>query len=171
MTYRIVAGVDGSSHSCSALRWAVAGAAYRSGEVVAVYAWQVPFSSFPGISDREDLEQLSKEFLIDVVSGINATPDVPLYMLVAGGDPAEALIAAAEGADLLVLGSRGRSPVKRLLHGWVARDCVARSPCPVVLVTSAESATSSAPVPTLVDPSRAQGWLHKGRGARPRLAR
>lgn len=134
MRYRIVVGVDGSSHSRSALRWALADAAGHSGEVTAVYAWQMPFLSFPGAFDREELEKVSKNFLIDTVSAVAPSPAVPLRTLVAEGDPTEAMIAASKDADLLVLGIRGRSPFKGLLLGSVSQGCAAGAPCPVVLV-------------------------------------
>jgi nucleotide-binding universal stress UspA family protein len=61
MTYRIVVGVDGSKHSRAALLWALDEAQCHSGEVTALFAWQVPFLSFPGAFDREELEQASKD--------------------------------------------------------------------------------------------------------------
>jgi nucleotide-binding universal stress UspA family protein len=41
MTYRIVVGVDGSKHSRTALLWALNEALGHSGEVTALFAWQV----------------------------------------------------------------------------------------------------------------------------------
>lgn len=52
MTYNIVVGIDGSEHSLAALRWALAQAEARHGEVTAVLAWQVPFLSSPGPSTK-----------------------------------------------------------------------------------------------------------------------
>jgi nucleotide-binding universal stress UspA family protein len=52
MTYRIVVGVDGSPHSEAALRWSLAEAQAEGGEVAAVFAWQVPFMSFPAPTTR-----------------------------------------------------------------------------------------------------------------------
>jgi len=134
MTYKVVVGVDGSPHSDAALRWALADAEKHGGRVTVVFVWQVPFSSFPGLYDREALEKASKEFLIDKVSEIAPTPTVPLLPLVAEGDPAESLIAAAKDANVLVLGTRGRSPLAGLLLGSVSQNCAAAAPCPVVLV-------------------------------------
>jgi nucleotide-binding universal stress UspA family protein len=57
MTFHIVVGVDGSPHSGAALRWALAEAETRGGELTAVFAWRVPFLSFPGAFDRDKLEQ------------------------------------------------------------------------------------------------------------------
>jgi nucleotide-binding universal stress UspA family protein len=134
MTYRIVVGVDGSQHSGAALKWALAEAQARSGEVTALFAWQVPFLSFPGAFDRDELERASKNFLIETVSKIAPTPAVPLRPLVAEGDPTEALVKASQEADLLVLGIRGRSPFAGLLLGSVSQGAAATASCPVVLV-------------------------------------
>lgn len=56
--------------------------------------------------------------------------------LVWEGDPGEAILnaAAAEGADLIVVGSRGRGPVGRLLLGSVSDHIVRHADCPVVVV-------------------------------------
>jgi nucleotide-binding universal stress UspA family protein len=136
MTYKVVVGVDGSPHSQAALRWALRNAEKNNGQVTAVFAWQVPFTSFPGLYDREALEKASKEFLIDQVSAVAPKPAVPVLPLVAEGDPAEALLIASEDADLLVLGTRGRSRSRLagLLLGSVSQLCAAAAHCPVLLV-------------------------------------
>ena len=134
MTYKVVVGVDGSPHGDAALRWALRDAGAHQGQVTAVFVWQVPFSSFPGLYDREALEKAAKEFLIEKVSSIAPAPAVPLLPVVAEGDTAEALITAAQDATLLVLGTRGRSPLTGLLLGSVSQICAAAATCPVVLV-------------------------------------
>jgi nucleotide-binding universal stress UspA family protein len=134
MAYKAVVGVDGSPHSEAALRWALADAQTHDGQVTALFVWQVPFSSFPGLYDREALEKASKEFLIERVSAVAPKPPVPLLPVVAEGDAAEALVIASEDADLLVLGTRGRSPLRGLLVGSVSLQCAAAARCPVVLI-------------------------------------
>jgi nucleotide-binding universal stress UspA family protein len=135
MTYSIVVGVDGSAHGDAALRKALAEAEeHDGGQVTAVFAWQVPFSSFPGLYDRAELEQAAKSFLVEKLSAIAPAPKVPLLPLVAEGDTAEALVAAANDADLLVLGTRGRSKFAGFLLGAVSVRCAAVAPCPVLLV-------------------------------------
>lgn len=135
MTYRIVVGVDGSEHSNAALRWALAEAeAHSDGMVTAVLSWQVPFLSFPGAFDREELEKAYKAFLIETVSAIAPKPAVPLETLVAEGDPTESMVEASKDANLLVLGIRGRSPFAGLLLGSVSQGAAATAHCPVVLV-------------------------------------
>jgi len=134
MTYQIVVGVDGSKHSRTALLWAVNEAQDHSGEVTALFAWQVPFLSFPGAFDREELEKTAKDFLVETVSEIVPTPAVPLRTIVAEGDPTESLVEASREADLLVVGIRGRSPFTGLLLGSVSQGAAATAHCPVVLV-------------------------------------
>lgn len=51
------------------------------------------------------------------------------------GDPARVLEAAArEGLDLLVLGSRGFGPLRRVLLGSVSSELVREAPWPVMVV-------------------------------------
>ena len=135
MTYNIVVGIDGSAHADAALRWALSEAeAHDDGRVTAVFAWQMPFLGFPGAFDRAELEQTAKNFLVDRVSAVVPTPRVPLTPLVAEGDPAEALVAAARQADLLVVGTGGRSPFMGAVLGAVSLRCATAAPCPVTLV-------------------------------------
>jgi nucleotide-binding universal stress UspA family protein len=143
--YRIVVGVDGSPPSQAALGWALAEAAARGGEVVAVFAWQVPFMSFPGAFDRDELERAARQFLTETVSRVAPAPLVPLWPLVAEGDPAASLAEASKGASLLVLGSRSRSRLAGLLRGSVTRRCVKASACPYVLVTRSGELTGPVP--------------------------
>ncbi len=134
MSYRIVVGVDGSPHGQAAIEWALEDAEARRGEVTAVFSWQMPFLSFPGAFDREELEKAAKDFLIETVSAVAPSPRVPLRTLMAEGDPAESLISASAQADLLVVGTRGRSPFTGLVLGAVSQRCAAAASCPVVLV-------------------------------------
>ena len=62
--------------------------------------------------------------------GLEATP------LVWEGEPAEAILAAAasEGADVIVIGSSGRTGVGRMLLGSVSDDVVRRAEVPVMVV-------------------------------------
>jgi nucleotide-binding universal stress UspA family protein len=134
MAYRIVVGVDGSAHSAAALRWALDEAQKRSGEVTAVFCWQIPFLSFPGAFDRDELETAAKDFVSATIKEIAPSPPVPLHTLVAEGEPTESLLVAAEDADLLVVGTKGRSRFPGLRLGAVSLGVASNATCPVVLV-------------------------------------
>ena len=58
----------------------------------------------------------------------------PLEEIVVPGDAASALIDQANGAELLVVGSRGRGRFAGALLGSVSRRCTEHAPCPVVVV-------------------------------------
>jgi nucleotide-binding universal stress UspA family protein len=61
---------------------------------------------------------------------------VAVSFLVWEGDPAEAIVEAAEaeGADLIVIGNRGHSGVGRALIGSVSDEVVRNAHCPVIVV-------------------------------------
>ena len=55
-------------------------------------------------------------------------------IIVRFGNPAREITALAHriGADLIVMGTHGRSTIARLLHGSIAEKVIARAPCPVL---------------------------------------
>jgi nucleotide-binding universal stress UspA family protein len=138
MAHKVVVGIDGSDDSDAALRWALAEAEAHDGEVIAVFAWQMPFVSNPVAFDRAELEQDGKDFLVSRVGLVEPAPRVPLTSVVAEGDPAEVLIMASRDADLLVLGARGRSTFLGAALDTVSVRCAAGARCPVTLVKAAD---------------------------------
>ncbi len=142
MAGRIVVGVDGSDGSVEALRWALREARLRGDSVEAIHSWHYPYAAYTeitgmaaGVVDRAELEKLGQEVLQETVdrvadeaSGVEVTP-----VLVQGG-AAAALLEAAVGADLLVVGTRGHGGFTGLLLGSVSQHAVHHAPCPVVVV-------------------------------------
>lgn len=63
------------------------------------------------------------------------------------GDPRTELVEAAraEGADLLILGSHGRTGIAKLLMGSVASHVVTHAPCSVMVIKLAQRAEREAP--------------------------
>jgi nucleotide-binding universal stress UspA family protein len=140
-TFRIVAGVDGSPCSVWALRWAVRQARLTGGSVEAVFAWEYPTSYggygwVPyGFAEGTDFEEAAEHILADSISQATG-PDDPVSVrpIVVRGNPAQVLLDAAEDADLLVVGSRGRGGFTAALLGSVAQHCVYHAGCPVVVI-------------------------------------
>ena len=66
---------------------------------------------------------------------VSVSKDLHAETTIVVGDPVRVLEReAGEGLDLLVLGSRGYGPVRRVLLGGVSDSVVRHSPCPVVVV-------------------------------------
>jgi nucleotide-binding universal stress UspA family protein len=143
---RIVAGVDGSPSSLSALRWAVRQAGLTGATVDAVIAWHYPvvvggaFGVAPmvtagGFDVAENAEKVLTEAIssaVDPGSGVSVRP------VVVEGNPAQVLLDAADGADLLVVGSRGHGGFTEALLGSVSQHCVHHAHCPVVVIRGQE---------------------------------
>jgi nucleotide-binding universal stress UspA family protein len=145
---KIVVGVDGSSFSGDALEWAYAQAIATNAELVVVHCWEYPYLGvidFVGMDERiRETSHDGAEALLDAtISRLrddHPDNDVPLTPLLLEGSPAWTLIDAAKGADLLVVGSRGRSGLKTLLLGSVTHVVVTHAEMPVVVVRHAGGA-------------------------------
>ena len=137
----IVVGVDGSDAARAALAFALKEARLRGTGVRAVAAWHVPApvtgGGFP-VPDpglvgeleaeaRKALEQALAD-AGDLVAGVEVETSVRL------GAPVGVLLAEAQDADLLVVGSRGLGGFRGLLLGSVGQQCAHHAPCPLVIV-------------------------------------
>jgi nucleotide-binding universal stress UspA family protein len=134
---RIVVGVDGSDASKAALRWAIRQAKLTGGPVDAVTVWRSPSAHgwAPGPDKMPDLEGAAKRTLIAALAEVSGLePGVLVCPVVTEGDVAGALLHAAEGADLLVVGSRGHGGLAATLLGSVSMRCVLHAPCPVLVL-------------------------------------
>ena len=134
---RIVVGVDGSEASKAALRWAVEEARLRGATLRVVYAWSIPLVLVPGAAVAEsDVApvQADAEQMVDRLVQEVAADGVTVEGAAVEGVPASVLVEAAEGADLLVVGSRGHGGFAGLLLGSVSQQCAHHAPCPVVIV-------------------------------------
>lgn len=69
-----------------------------------------------------------------VVQTTKEEPGVKIRTAVVDGNAARALITAARGADLLVVGNRGHGAFTEALLGSVSQHCVHLVTCPVVVV-------------------------------------
>jgi nucleotide-binding universal stress UspA family protein len=138
---RIVVGVDGSASSQAALAWAVRQAALTGAAVEAVMAWHYPIMihraawALVTAEDEAEVEGLVASELSDAIAAATV-PDGPVKVSAAvrTGNAAQVLLAAADGADLLVVGSRGRGGFAGALLGSVSQHCVRHAPCPVVVI-------------------------------------
>ena len=63
-----------------------------------------------------------------------ACADVRINSHLVSGNPTRALLERAEGAGLVVVGTRGLGRVTSMLLGSVSRQLLHHAPCPVVVI-------------------------------------
>ncbi|MEV6019871.1 universal stress protein [Streptomyces sp. NPDC051997] len=131
----VAAGIDGSPESLAAAHWAAREALRRGTALRLVHAWQWregPAPSRPAAVPRRDG---AEDLLTGVADGLRAAhPGLLVHGRPAEEAPVTALLAAADEADLLVLGSRGLSGATGYLLGSISQRIVSGAPVPVVLV-------------------------------------
>ena len=141
----IVVGIDGSDHGNEALKWAADEAELRGAHLVVAQAWTPtygvlasPAGAIPSDvwSSDDAREETKREMHKEVHAVLGDNPKVPVTISAHQGNPADVLINTAEsvGADMLVVGSRGRGGFKRLLLGSVGEQCATHAHCPVVII-------------------------------------
>ncbi len=143
----VVVGVDGSPESRAAIEFALREAARRNARLRVVAAvqlpeyWAIAYGTADLPSPQEamaDTKRIARHTLDQVV---NANPDLAAVQFdieAIAGPPGAVLVEAAEGADLLVLGHRGRGAVRSALLGSVGLHCVLHAACPVTVVRAGE---------------------------------
>ncbi|HVM09344.1 MAG TPA: universal stress protein [Acidimicrobiales bacterium] len=135
---RIVVGVDESDGAAAALRWALREGDLHGATVVAVLAWGLLDQHRAGGDAEFDPDygaDDADEALRAIVAGAAGDDAAATIELQAVCDvPAKALLAAAEGADLLVSGARGLGGFRGLLLGSVSQHLLHHSKVPIAIV-------------------------------------
>ncbi len=126
----IVVGVDGSSESMAALRWALDLGSPQNAEVRVVYAWEPApvYVKVTMVAARDEAQRWLSDLIQDLPGESKVTG------VVVEGPPMAALLLHAREADLLVVGSRGRGGFASLLLGSVSTQSVHHAPCPVLVI-------------------------------------
>lgn len=141
---RIVVGVDGSPDSIAALKAGAWAAAARGGSLTAVLAWAAPLLYGGAPFELPEMRAEAEERLKKAVDeGLGEHPLVPVASIVTPETPAAALVGASDGADLLVVGSRGHGGFGGLLIGSISMACTMHAHCPVLVVHSGAALTDT----------------------------
>ena len=137
---RIVVGVEGSKGSKNALKWALDEAKHRNNAVVDVVTAYLPtyvpaapdFGYVP--LDPVDLVEEVRKMQDAVIDEVATGSAITIERKLLKGRAADTLIMAAEGAAMLVVGSRGRGGFRGLLLGSVSQQIAQHASCAVVIV-------------------------------------
>jgi nucleotide-binding universal stress UspA family protein len=144
---KILLAVDGSDASMSAITTtdALVTPPGSSIEVVSVIpdSFAPEGSPWPNViridppTDRERIREDVRGRLEEIATRLR-TADRTVEARVLEGRPATRIVEEAQrlGADLIVMGARGLSAVRRLLLGSVSSEVVDHAPCPVLVARS-----------------------------------
>ena len=134
---RILVGYDGSEHAAKAFVMAVdlAGKYGAALEVVCVAQPPEP----PGMVETEAVLEAAKEHFDQAFAAIKPQAEtVGLHpkLTVLVGNPADQIVhyASTMGADLIVLGHRGKSRMQRWLLGSISKRVSSYAHCAVLIV-------------------------------------
>ncbi|MGV0745323.1 universal stress protein [Mycolicibacterium sp. XJ870] len=158
----IVVGVDGSSASDAAIRWAAHDAALRRVPITIVYAQGAAFSGvWLDVPLSEDYWRLQEQYGKQVLQAARrvvqeTTGPLTISEKLASGHAVGALIDCSRTAELVVVGSRGLGKWSRRLLGSVSSSLVLHAHGPVAVVHQTEGGISpTAPVVVGLDGSPA----------------
>jgi nucleotide-binding universal stress UspA family protein len=131
---RIVVGFDGSEHGQRALERA-ADMAGEGDQVVVVAAAELHARS--GITEGARLDPSTVQHqheAVDKARALLTEGGIDAEIVEAQGDPGTAIVDAAKGADLIIVGTRGLNPMQRILLGSVSSKVVHRAECDVLVI-------------------------------------
>ena len=128
---RVVVGIDGSAHSRLAFDHALDAAALRGRTVTTVTSWNVEVEggvvvTEPGTPEWEAVDSRYRRMAESTIEAARrAHPEIEVTVEVRHGRAADSLVEVAEGADLLLVGSRGRGGFRGMLLGSVTQRVLA----------------------------------------------
>jgi nucleotide-binding universal stress UspA family protein len=141
---RIVVGVDGSHDCQAALGFAFETADLRGAEVSVVHAVNLP-ETFPSNElwtdpDDEPWTTHAEAVVIESLAGWQEKyPEVAVRTSSTSGHPVQLLSRESAGADLVVVGGRGRTQFTPLRLGSVSRGLIHHAACPVAVIHHEEA--------------------------------
>ena len=141
---RILVATDGSEHSERAVRVGLELASNLGSKVLAMYVIDRSFRlDFPmeTVGYKKDVyEKLSGEGkdALRYAKKEGEKMGIKVRTEIHDGLPSHEIIERAEDVDLIVMGTLGRTGIKRVLLGSVAQEVIKQAPCPVLVVRGRE---------------------------------
>lgn len=139
----ILLATDGSEDAATAGRAAADLAARTGAELHLVHAWHEPAGVLPAPIPAKLFEQDARRLLDKEAERVAAGGDAKIARThLAKDHPVDAILRLADQlrTGLIVLGSRGRGPLRRLVLGSVSEGVVHHARCPVLVVRGGRAA-------------------------------
>jgi len=136
MFKKIVVGTDGSGTAARAVSHAAELAKRTGAELLVVSVYRAPSDAAPPLANPNETPgiEVAHGLLEDVSKRYGQ--EITLRTVPREGKPADALldVAEEEGADVIIVGSRGMSGAKRFVLGSVPNTVSHHAPCHVLIV-------------------------------------
>lgn len=139
----VVVGIDGSESSRNALREAIWQAEQRNASVLAMHVVVIPamsgyeYTPIDLTSMKADAHRMLDEQVAEVVGAFDSPPDVEIETQTVTGHIGIEMLRAAkanDGADMVVVGSRGLGGFRSLLLGSVTTYLAHHLACPLLIM-------------------------------------
>lgn len=137
----IVLATDGSDAAQAATREAIGLASALEAPLVIVTAWQFLVTQFSGyglmaVPDLDAVEEGLAHKVNDTAADDARAAGLAVETVIERGLPVEEICRAARERDarLVVLGTHGWGPVRRMVFGSVSTGVLHHAPCPVLAV-------------------------------------
>lgn len=148
---RVLVPIDFSPSARAALEYATFLAGKFGADLTVLHVWEPPgyvgpdtLALLPVAAGQPGWDQTRNEVTREVEQFLAKAPAKPkrLSVRIEAGEPSDAILSAANdgGADLIVMGTHGRTGLSRLLIGSVAEAVLRRSTCPVLTIRVASKA-------------------------------
>jgi len=159
---RLIVGVDGSTQSHTALRWAAREAALRKVPLTLVHvqpvgllSWGYGYATEPLVQDYAKLqEREGQRILADATRIVGETTSgagpLEIHKELMFSSPVPTLIDLSKDADMIVVGCRGHGAWGRALLGSVSTGLVHHAHCPVAVIHDEPSPPPDVAAPVVV---------------------
>jgi nucleotide-binding universal stress UspA family protein len=148
----IVVPYDFSEHASAAFNTAMDFARLLKADLYLLYVVQLPTHAYPAFqgvaapppANLVEVRQAAEQSLRELAASVEGVPGKIEAYVVEGASIAETILQSARnlGADLIVMGTHGRTGLAHVFLGSVAERTLQRSPCPVMTVQAAEQEES-----------------------------
>ncbi|MET0860536.1 MAG: universal stress protein [Microbacterium sp.] len=138
-TSRVVVGLDDDDSSAAAADFAAREAARSETPLTLVHTWTMPRPQMEGsvalLASPIEARAVQRRILREAAARAQAAhPDLVIEQVLEQSNPASALLRAAQGASLLVLGTHHRGPLTGAVLGSIGQDVLSQCRTPVCVV-------------------------------------
>ncbi|MFF4948424.1 universal stress protein [Streptomyces chattanoogensis] len=149
----ITVGLDGSTESLAAARWAADEADRRNAVLRLLHAWILLAAEAPDTPPERDQNARARQIVNQAAQEVRERhPHLQIMEDLVGSEAEPALLRAADESRMVVLGSRALAPLESYALGDVSLDVVGRAEGPVVLVRGESRAEPPRPAPQVPEP-------------------